>query len=167
MKDQTRENLEAAFAGESQAHLRYMVYADTAEREGRSNVARLFHAASYSEQIHAANHLRSLREVGDSAKNLEVALAGETHEVVEMYPAYIELAAEQEESGAERSMERAFEAEKVHAALYRQAGEAVAAGKDVALGAVYVCEVCGYTMEGEAPDRCPVCGAPHTRFKTF
>jgi rubrerythrin len=167
MKDMTRANLQAAFAGESQAHLRYTVFAEKAEREGLPNIARLFRAASLSERIHATNHLRALGGIGDVVKNLETALNGENFEIAEMYPAYIEVATAQEETGARRSMDQALSAEKVHSRLYERAKEAAAAGKDAELGALYVCEACGFTMEGEAPDRCPICGAPRSRFRQF
>ncbi len=167
MKEMTQTNLQAAFAGESQAHLRYLVFADVAEREGLPNVARLFRAASFSEQVHAANHLRNLGGVGATAQNLKVAFGGENFEVTEMYPAYSAVATLQEEKGALRSMQNALEAEKVHAKLYSTAQQAVEIKKDVELKDVSICEVCGYTMEGDAPERCPVCGAVHTRFRKF
>ena len=167
MKQMTDGNLHSALAGESQAHLKYMVFADAAEKEGLANVARLFRAASYSEQIHATNHLRALEGVGNTAANLAAAFEGETFEIEEMYPAYMAVAECQEEKRARTSMDRAFETEKVHAALYGTAKEAVAESKDVDLPAIYVCEHCGYTMEGEAPDRCPICGAPRSRFHQF
>ncbi len=167
MKEMTTTFLREAFAGESQAHLRYLVFADVAEREGLPNIARLFRAASLSEQIHATNHLRVLGGVGTTAQNLKAAFGGENFEVAEMYPAYMEVAKLQEEKGAVTSMARAFEAEKVHAALYTRAEQKAEAKQDMALKEVYVCEACGYTMEGDMPDRCPICGAVHTRFKKF
>lgn len=167
MKEMTRKNLSDAFAGESQAHLRYLVFADMAEREGLKNIARLFRAASFSEQIHATNHLKNLGGVGLSAKNLEVARGGEDFEITEMYPAYTSVAEEQAEKSALKSMKDAWEAEKVHSRLYGQAQEAAAAKKDTELPEVWVCQFCGYTMEGEAPERCPICGTIHTRFSKF
>ena len=167
MKAMTTNNLKDAFAGESQAHLRYLVFADLAEREGFPNVARLFRAAAFSEQMHATNHLRALGGAGNTAKNLEGAIGGEGFEVAEMYPAYVAVANLQEEKGAAVSMQRAFEAEKVHGRLYTEAKEMVEAKKDVATKDIFVCEVCGFTMEGEAPERCPVCGTVHTRFRKF
>jgi rubrerythrin len=167
MRQMTANNLRDAFAGESQAHLRYLVFADLAEREGFPNVARLFRAAAFSEQTHAANHLRALGGTGATAKNLEAAVGGEGFEVTEMYPAYMAVANLQEEKGAAVSMQRAFEAEKVHGRLYSQAKEMVEAKKDIGTKDLFVCEVCGFTMEGDAPERCPVCGAVHTRFRKF
>ena len=126
-----------------------------------------FRAAAYSEQIHATNHLRALGGVGKTAQNLDAAFGGETFEIEEMYPAYLAVAELQEEKRARHSMQDALEAEKVHARLYCDAQEAVAQGKDTEMPNVYVCDTCGYTMEGEAPERCPICGALHTRFHKF
>ena len=167
MKEMTKANLSAAFAGESQAHMKYLAFADIAEREGFPNVARLFRAASFAEQMHATAHLRALSGTGATVANLEAAIGGETFEVNEMYPAYLAVAKAQEEKGAIQSMERAFEAEKVHAQLYTRAKESAAAKKDLDLSAVFVCEVCGWTVEGAAPDKCPICGAPGKRFRKF
>ncbi len=166
MKETTLENMKAAFAGESQAHMKYMAFAERAEREGFANIARLFRAASFSEQIHATNHLRALG-LGKTAENLEAAFGGESYEIASMYPEFIAAALADEEKRAQGSMEDALAAEKVHAALYAAAKAAVAAGKDSEMGDVYVCGVCGFTMDGEAPDKCPICGAPHTRFSKF
>lgn len=167
MKEMTKANLSAAFAGESQAHMKYLAFADIAEREGFANVARLFRAASFAEQMHATAHLRALSGTGPTVKNLEAALGGETFEVDEMYPAYLATAKEQEEKGATVSMQRALEAEKVHAQLYARAKESAEAKKDFDLSAIFVCEVCGWTVEGDAPDKCPLCGAPASRFRKF
>ena len=101
-------------------------------------------------------------------QNLEAALAGETFEIDEMYPAYVEVATLQEEERAQRSMEHALAAEKEHARLYMEAFESVAEGNDVTLNKLWVCDVCGFTLEGDdAPERCPVCGTVHSRFREF
>jgi rubrerythrin len=167
MKEMTKSNLTASFAGESQAHMRYLAFADMAEREGLANIARLFRAASYAEQVHATAHLRALDGVGNTARNLDAAFGGESFEIAEMYPAYLAVADLQAEKRALRSMNNALAAEKVHADLYCRAQEAVAQGKDLEMPEVYICDSCGYTMEGEAPDRCPICGAPKSRFSQF
>jgi rubrerythrin len=167
MREMTKANLQAAFAGESQAHMRYMIFADKAEKAGLANVARLFRAASFAEQIHATNHLRAMGGVGDTAQNLETALAGETFEVNEMYPAYVAVAKLQDEPAAVRSTEDALAAEIVHMKLYAEAKKVVADGKDLEEKPVFICESCGFTAEGEAPDKCPVCGAPKNRFRKF
>ena len=167
MHEMTKDNLEAAFAGESQAHIKYLIFADKALKEGLPNVARLFRATSYAEQVHATTHFRTMRGVGKTAENLEAAIGGETYEVDEMYPAFIAVAKEQEEKAAVRSSEWALEAEKVHAELYNKAKAAVEAGDDTEIGQVHVCSVCGWTGEGEPPDKCPLCGATHDKFIVF
>ncbi len=167
MRPMTRENLKSAFAGESQAHMRYLIFADKAEEEGMKNVARLFRAIAYAERVHAANHLRALNGCGSTVENLGVAIDGETFEVDEMYPAYKSVAELQEEHKAVKSMNYALEAEKIHAALYTEAREVVKAGKDMDIGEINICEICGYTVIGEAPDRCPICGVKRDKFKKF
>lgn len=167
MKKMTEENLKAAFAGQSQAHMRYLIFAEVAEHEGKANLARLFRAIAYAEQVHATNHYRELGMISDSPKNLEVAIAGETYEVEEMYPAFLAVAELQREAGAKRAFHGALEAEKIHAELYKKAKEAAEKGKDVEIGAVYICSVCGHTAVGKPPDRCPICGAPREKYKAF
>jgi rubrerythrin len=167
MKQMTQDNLKAAFAGESQAHMKYTNFAERAEKDGRPNVARLFHAAAYAERVHASGHLRTLEGIGDTAANLKAAIAGETFEVDEMYPAYKATAEAQAEPKALRIMDWALKAEVVHAALYTQAHKAVSEGKDLEAFDIWVCTTCGFTMEGEAPGVCPVCGAKHEKFRKF
>ena len=167
MHEMTKANLEAAFAGESQTHMRYLAFADAAEKEGKANTARLFRAIAYAEQVHATNHLRELGGISDSAANLQEAINGETFEVEEMYPAYDAVAKLQNESGAVRSIHFALEAEKIHADMYKSAKAKANAGKDTEIGNVYICPICGYTVEGDAPDKCPVCGALREKFVEF
>lgn len=163
----TEENLKNAFAGESQAHMKYLAFANKAEKENFPNVARLFRANSFAEQIHATNHLRIFSGIGETAENLQDAIEGETFEVEEMYPAYVRVAQEQNELGAETMTKWALAAEKVHANLYRKAKEAVNIGRDASIGVIHVCHVCGYTIEGEAPEICPICGSPREKFVKF
>lgn len=167
MNPETEHNLKDAFAGESQARMKYTAFADVAEREKLANVARLFRAAAFAEEKHAINHLRALSGIGKTAANLEGAFAGETFEITKMYPDYMTLAEQQGEKKAFNSMEDALAAEKVHAALYAKAKAAVAGGNDVDLDTLWVCEVCGFTGEGEPPEKCPICGAVHTKLRKF
>ena len=110
MHKMTQQNLQSAFAGESQAHMRYLIFAEVAEKEGMLNVARLFRTIAYAEHVHAQNHLRELAGIGKTLENLDTAIAGETFEIDEMYPAYNEVAKLQKESGAQKSMHYALEA---------------------------------------------------------
>ena len=159
----TTENLQAAFAGESQANRKYLAFARKAEQEGHQQVARLFRAAAQAETVHALNHFRALGEVKSTAENLQAAIAGENYEVVNMYPDFIKEAEAEGEKKALTSLQYAWEVEKVHEQLYRKALEALGAtGPEFDY---YVCPVCGYTSEGSAPEKCPVCGTPGSRFE--
>jgi len=161
----TTDNLKAAFAGESQANRRYLAFAKKAEEEGFKNIARIFRAAAESETVHALNHLSILGEVKSTKENLEAAAKGESYEFMEMYPKFIEEAEKEKDDNAKRSFYAANEAEKVHEALYKKAIEGIGKGKDIEKESYFVCSVCGYTMAGKAPDKCPICGAPKKKFK--
>lgn len=167
MKAMTKDNLKAAFAGESQAHMKYLAFAAKAEKEGKLNIARLFQAIAYAEQVHAINHLKELDGIGDTVANLEAAIGGETFEVEEMYAAYLAVAEDQGEKGAKRSMTYALEAEKIHADMFSDAKKTAEASEDIDIGEVHICPVCGFTHIGEPPDRCPVCNVKSEKFKVF
>ncbi|MBD3264594.1 MAG: rubrerythrin family protein [Candidatus Omnitrophica bacterium] len=163
----TRENIENAFAGESKAHMRYLIFSEVAEKEGRPNIARLFKAIAYAERVHAGNHLKVLGGIRDTGENLKIAIKGEDYEVEEMYPAYNNQAKLQGEKEAQKSTYYALEAEKIHSRMYSQAGKINSGGRDIDLGKVYICPVCGYTVSEDAPDYCPVCGVKKEMFKEF
>jgi rubrerythrin len=158
MSDQTTKNLQEAFAGESQANRMYLAFAEKAEEEGFSNLARLFRAVAESETIHAHNHLKCLNGVKSSLENVEAACKGETDEFTGMYPMFIDQAKRDANNDAFKSFFWAQEAERVHAELYQKAIDSLKQGQDPQLGDVHVCSVCGNTIEGELPDKCPVCG---------
>jgi rubrerythrin len=167
MRKMTEENIQASFAGESQAHMKYLAFAEKAEKEDKPNVARLFRAAAFAEQIHAHDHLKVLKAVNDTAENLKEAQAGEDFEVTEMYPAYLAVAELEEEKRAQNAIRHAMEAEAYHRDLYGEALDAVASGGDFTDDKIVVCNQCGYVQTGEAPDRCPVCTAPKKYFEDF
>ena len=167
MKAMTKENLQTAFAGESQAFIKYTAFAAQAQREGKPNIARLFEAIAHAEQVHALNHLKELGVVCSTADNLQAAIDGENFEVDEMYAAYLSVAEAQEEKGAIRTMTYAMEAEKIHADMYAEARKKALVGQDIEVGEIYICPVCGFTHLGEPPDRCPVCKVKKESFKVF
>jgi rubrerythrin len=167
MTKKTQANLKEAFAGESQAHTKYLIFADRADRDGFPEVARLFRAIAYAEYVHALNHLRALGGLGDTVANLGTAIGGENYENVEMYPAFDVVAREEEAKSAIRTFRYALEAEKIHEVMYGDAKERVAAGEDIPAAPVYVCPTCGHTAIGEAPDECPVCGVRKDKFHEF
>jgi rubrerythrin len=167
MHAMTKANLEAAFAGESQAHMKYKIFADKAEEEGYPEVARLFRAISYAEQVHATNHFRQLQGIENTASNLGSAIGGENYENTEMYPAFNAVAREQGEKGAMLSIHYALEAEKIHEAMYGEAQKLVQNGEDRQAQPVYICPTCGYTVIGDPPEKCPVSQTPRGKFVKF
>lgn len=104
MRKMTEQFLRAAFAGESQAHMKYLIFAEQAEKEGRKNTARLFRAVAHAEKVHATNHFKALGDLGGGVKNLDAAIEGETFEAEEMYPAYDTVARLQSEKAAMKSI---------------------------------------------------------------
>jgi len=158
----TDKNLQDAFAGESQANRKYLAFAKKADAEGFKQIARLFRAAADAETVHAHNHLRELSGIKSTKENLSVAISGETHEFQHMYPQMIADASSEAKDGALRSFTYANEVEKIHAALYTKALQNM--GKN-AEADYHVCQVCGCTIEGEAPDECPVCKSKKQAFK--
>ncbi len=158
----TEENLKEAFAGESQANRKYLAFAKKAERDGFKQVARLFRAAADAETIHAHYHLGQMGGVKTTKENLEAAVNGEVFEFREMYPKMIEDAKAEASKGALMGFNWANQVEEVHAGLYKKALENLGNNSETDY---HVCQVCGMTVEGEAPDKCPVCGAPKASFK--
>ena len=181
MHPMTVSNLQSAFSGESQAHMRYLAYSAKAKRDGFPNVGRLFEAVAWAEQIHATSHFTVLRNetgpaltvagggfgLGSTSENLAVALEGEHFEIEEMYPVYKAAAEFQAERTALRSLDWAGEAEKTHHALFEQAKQSVDAGNDIEFEQVLVCERCGHTVLDSAPDTCPICKAKKEAYHAF
>ena len=157
----TEKNLKDAFAGESQANRKYLAFAKQADQEGFSRIAKLFRAAAAAETVHAHSHLRVAGGINSTADNLKEAIAGETHEFKSMYPEMISAAEAEGNAQAVRTFTFANEVEKVHADLYQKALDNMDDKDDVDY---YVCAVCGYTCENEAPDDCPVCKSKKMAF---
>ncbi len=167
MREMTERFLDDAFAGESMAHMKYLLFADKAEGEGLTEMARMFRAIAYAELVHAANHLEVLGKLRSTSENIQSCIEGEKFEIEEMYPVYNAAAKLQDEAGAVRSTYYALEAEKIHEEWYLKSKQAVDGGEDVKVGAIQICSVCGHTREGEAPERCPICGASRDKFREF
>ncbi|QGU94327.1 Rubrerythrin-2 [Clostridium bovifaecis] len=177
----TADFLRSAYGGESMAHMRYLVWAEAAEKDGFPNIARLFRAVSHAEWVHAKNHFKVLKEqVGDNTvpagavfgltnivENLQGAINGELHEIDQMYPVYLETARFQGEKDAEKSFHYAVEAEKHHADLFQKAQGLAKENKDMENNPFYVCPICGFTVEGEPPEKCPICGVKKELFQEF
>ena len=158
----TEKNLQEAFAGESQANRKYLAFAKKAVIEGYKQIAKLFRAAAEAETVHAMNHLRALGGIKSTKENLEEAIGGETYEFQKMYPQMIEDAKSEGNKKAEITFKYANAVEKIHAELYKKAFENLGNNPEVDY---YVCQVCGNTVEGEPPDKCPICGSLKKMFK--
>ena len=159
----TTENLKDAFACESQANQKYRSFAEKAEKDGFTNIARLFRTTAEAERIHAAGHLKALEGVGSTTENLQSAIDGETYEFEDMYPPMLKKA-EEEGHRAKTMFKYAVEAEEVHAKLYSLALEAAKRGEDLTEVDFHLCPVCGYIEFGTPPENCPVCGLKGERF---
>lgn len=163
---ETVKNVQAACLGESQAYRKYLAFAKIADREGYSQIARLFRAVATAEQIHACTHMDAMQvqDVGSTKENLKNSIEGEFYEISRMYPAYIEQADKDGMKEASRSFSWALETEKIHERLYKDALKSIEAGTDLPAKNFYICDVCGYTAEEEAPEKCPICGAVKEKF---
>ena len=163
--DETEKNLQEAFAGESQANRRYLFFAEKAEKEGHSQVARLFRAVAEAETVHARNHFATMDGVGSTKDNLLAAIMGEHYEFTRMYPVFIDKAEEEENKRAQRTFEYANEVEQIHHRFYEEARQTLEVGQQLKNEAYSVCQVCGNTVTGEASEKCPICGSPRSQFK--
>jgi rubrerythrin len=160
----TDKNLAAAFAGESQANRKYLAFAKKADSEGHTQAAKLFRAAAEAETIHAHTHLRAMDAIKSTAENLQAAVLGETYEFESMYPDFIKIAKEENNTAAVRTFTLANEAEKVHAELYKKALANINSGETYDY---YLCTICGHIAEKEAPEKCPICGAKTQAYKNI
>jgi rubrerythrin len=160
----TKDNLQDAFSGESMANRKYLAFAKRADEDGYTQIAKLFRATAHAETIHAHAHLRVLGGIQDTQENLQSAVEGEAYEFHEMYPAFLEEARREGIKPAEFSFKNALAVEEIHHDLYSKALAVIKEGEDLPAVAIYVCPVCGYTVEGNTPANCPVCNIPGARF---
>ena len=180
-QSKTIANIKSAIIGETTASEKYAAYSKKAKEEGYTKIALLFEAASRSESIHANNHRAVLEQLGvkmddfkpdykvkTTKENLEDAYKGESYEVSTMYPGFLKIAQKEKVNLALISFNYAFQTEKKHQALYKNAIDQLKAGKDKDLAFKYmVCLTCGNTYDGEAPSRCGISMTPKERFVTI
>ncbi|MBW2200280.1 MAG: rubrerythrin family protein [Deltaproteobacteria bacterium] len=163
----TDENVQDAFAGESQANRKYLFFAEKADKEGHKQIARLFRAAADAETAHARNHLNVIQGIKSTKENLQAAVSGENHEFTEMYPGFIKQAETDGAKEAIGSFDLANQVEEIHHSMFSDFLGKLEQGEVIEEKPIYVCQYCGNTVEGEAPDKCPVCGAPKKMFKSI
>lgn len=157
----TKENLMAAFAGESQANRKYLAFAKKAESEGYKSAARMFRAAAEAETLHAHAHFNAVDGVGSTVDNLKAAVSGETFEFEQMYPPYLEEAKKEGHTKGIRSISYAMEAEKVHARLFDDVLSNLSKEDD---NVYYLCPMCGYVEKNGTPESCPICNSKGSSF---
>jgi rubrerythrin len=157
----SEENLKTAFVGEAKACLRLLGYAEKAEQEGYTQMARLFRAISAAEKVHALKHLRLLKDIKSTEENLKASFESEMSISENIYPGLIKVAEEEGHKAALLSFSHARDAEEVHAKLYKNAIDHMIEERETSY---HVCQVCGYVVDGQPPDNCPVCNAPREKF---
>ncbi len=157
---QTEKNLEAAFAGESQARNKYTYYASKAKKEGFEQIAALFLKTADNEKEHAKLWFKELEGIGTTAENLAAAADGENYEWTDMYD---RMAKEADEEGFHDLADRFRKVgaiEKRHEERYRKLLEDVKTKQvfEKSTVTVWECRVCGHIVVGtKAPEVCPVC----------
>ncbi len=165
----TLDNLQAAYNGESNAHAKYLAFAQKADAEGYAQAASLFRAAARAEEIHAANHAVVIKKLGGTPtakiekaevkttkENLEAAIKGESYERDTMYPEFLKEARASRNTDAIQTFNYAKSAEGEHAKLYTEALNKLPKMKAKGV-TYYVCTVCGYTTTKLDFAKCPSC----------
>jgi rubrerythrin len=174
----TVENLQTAYNGESNAHARYLAFAQKADQEQYGEIASLFRAAAKAESVHAANHAAVIKKLGGTAElkletpvvkstkeNLEAAIKGETYERDTMYPEFLKQARTEGKRQAVRTLNLAMMAETEHAKLYADALNNLANLKNTKAKEYYVCTVCGFTSAKVDYSKCPACFSHKDKFE--
>ena len=165
---QTEKNLEAAFAGESQARNKYTYFASVAKKEGYEQIAELFLKTADNEKEHAKLWFKELNGIGDTAQNLEHAADGENYEWTDMYENFAKTAEEEGFKALAIKFRMVAAIEKRHEERYRALLKNVetAAVFEKSEVKVWECRNCGHIVVGtKAPQLCPVCAHPQSFFE--
>lgn len=160
--EKTTENLKLAYAAESKALVRNRLFAEIADSEGYEQIGKLFRAVAEAESVHAKNALRILGEMKTTEENLKRAFESEISAKNDHYPGFIRQAEAEERSNAALIFSRARDVEERHAQLYKGALDYLVNEQMVDY---FVCGVCGYVAEKDAPEECPICQAAREAFK--
>ena len=166
----TEKNLMTAFAGESQARVKYNYYGQKAREEGYEQIGELFDATSNNERVHARLWFKALHgdDIPETLVNLEDAAAGENYEWTDMYAKFAEEAREEGLLKLAKQFEMVGQIEKEHEERYRKLLASIKDGKvfkdDEKVA--WECMECGYIHIGtDAPGKCPLCGVEKGKFK--
>ena len=164
----TTENLQAAFAGESQARNKYTFFAQVARKEGYHYIAKIFEETAFNEMRHAKDHLKLLNGIGDTLANLKEAFGGEDYEVESMYPGFAADAEAEGEQEAAMAFKQVAKIEAHHKVRYKKLLDMVESGTVFTREQPikWKCGVCGYVHEGtEPPAKCPACKHPKEHYE--
>ncbi len=165
---QTEKNLEAAFAGESEARNKYTYFASKAKKEGFEQIAALFLKTAENEKEHAKMWFKELEGIGDTAQNLKAAAEGENYEWTDMYDGFAKTAEEEGFPELAEKFRMVAAIEKHHEERYRALLKNVEMAEVFARSEVKVweCRNCGHIVVGtNAPEICPVCAHPQAYFE--
>ena len=165
---QTEKNLQAAFAGESQARNKYTYFASVAKMEGYEQIAAIFLQTAANEKEHAEIWFKELDGIGTTAENLTAAAAGENYEWTDMYEGFAKTAEEEGFKALAAKFRMVAAIEKHHEERYRALLRNVEAQEVFARSEVKVweCRNCGHIVVGtKAPEICPVCAHPKSYFE--
>ncbi len=162
MKERTGNNVHDAFVGEAKAYQRLLMFAKRAEQEELPQIAHLFRAVAAAEGVHSRRHFAFLESVSDTQTNLEKAFQSETTVNGVHYLRMLQEAEQDGEEGAALVFSQVRDVEAEHVNLYKKALTDLIAQRSTEY---YVCSVCGHVHEREAPETCPICGAPRTAFE--
>ncbi len=179
----TEKNLLAAFAGESQARMRYTFFASAAKKEGFEQISAIFTETADNEKEHAQLFFEFLKGglveitaaypagvIASTAENLRAAAEGEKYEWGTLYPNFAEIAEEEGFPEVARTFRNVAKAEEYHERRYRKLLENVELGRVFKRDkpVMWKCRNCGYVMEGkEAPEKCPVCDHPRSYYELW
>ena len=164
----TEKNLEAAFAGESQARNKYTYFASVAKKEGYEQISSLFLKTAENEKEHAKMWFKELNGIGDTAENLCAAAAGENYEWTDMYDGFAKTAEEEGFHDLAAKFRLVAAIEKSHEERYRALLKNVKTAEVFAKSEVKVweCRNCGHIVVGnKAPEVCPTCAHPQSYFE--
>ena len=164
MKDlkgtKTYENLEAAFAGESQARNKYTFFASRAKKDGYVQIANFFEETARNEKEHAEVWFKYFHGIGDTPANLEAAADGENYEHTVMYPEFAKVAREEGFEEIAIQMEKIASVEKAHEERYRKLKANIESGKAFERDEeiLWQCDNCGFIYKSKkAVTECPAC----------
>ena len=160
----TREALQQAYAGEAKAALRLKVYAEKAEEEGYPQLAKLFRAIAWSEEIHGKRALKTLKEIKTTEENLEESFQSEQGVAAVAYSQFVREAEAEGNRAAVLHFSQSRDVEETHAKLYKEAMNHLLEERETTY---HVCLICGYVADGVQPEVCPVCSAGKEMFRTM